>query len=139
MSHLASRSKSSSQSIVLYVVLGVVFWFGAALLVRILGEAVFTPNNPLLIVMFVVAIPIGRLFIWVAQRLGKLGDDAVFAPAVMMTQVALLLDGIAITWFPQLYGESHTTVMLGAALIMWGAGIGLIIAWIMAKVAVDQD
>jgi hypothetical protein len=133
-----SLARPALQSTVLYVVLGGAFWFAAAMLVRVLGEAVFTPGNPLLIVMFVVAIPVGRLFIWTAQRLGKLPDEAVFAPAVMMTQVALLLDGVAITWFPQLYGQSHTTVMLGAALIMWGAGVGMVIAWMMAKVAIPS-
>lgn len=135
----ASLPRSNAQSVLLYVVLGVVFWFSAALLVRFLGEVVFTPNNPLLIVMFIVAIPIGRLFIWIAQQIGKLPDKAVFAPAVMMTQVALLLDGIAITWFPQLYGQSHTHVMLGAALIMWGAGVGMVIAWMMSKTEITVD
>jgi hypothetical protein len=130
-----ARSQSSN---LLYVVLGVVFWFSAAMLVRFLGEAVFTPNKPLLIVMFLAAIPIGRLFIFIAQQIGKLPDNAVFVPTVMMTQVALLLDGIAITWFPQLYGEAHTTVMLGAALIMWGAGIGMVIAWLMSKQAITS-
>jgi len=138
-------STRTQQSIWLYVVLGVVFWFSGAMIVRLLGEAVFTPGNPLLILVFIATIPLGRVFLWIAQRIGKLPDTgklpdkAVFAPMVMMTQVAIMLDGIAITWFPQLYGDTPTHVMLGAAVILWGGGVGLVIAWIMSKTQITVD
>ena len=132
-------STRTPQSIWLYVVLGVVFWFSAAMMVRLLGEAVFTPGNPILILVFIATIPLGRVFLWIAQRIGKLPDKAVFAPMVMMTQVAIMLDGIAIAWFPQLYGDTPTHVMLGAAVILWGGGVGLVIAWVISKTQITVD
>jgi hypothetical protein len=45
-----------------------------------------------------------------------------------MTGIATLLDGIAMVFFPSLYGPSPRHVMLGAGLILWAVGCGLAIA-----------
>ena len=39
------------------------------------------------------------------------------------------LDGVALTWFRQLYSESFEVASHGAALILWGAGLGLLFAF----------
>jgi hypothetical protein len=119
--------------IVLFVVLGVVFWFSAAMLVRLLGADVFTPGNPSLVVLFLASFPLTFAFVWIASAVSRIPLRQMFEPTVIMTFTAMLLDGVAITWFTQLYGEAHTHVMLGAALILWGGGLGMIWAWLLAK------
>ncbi|MDZ4764127.1 MAG: hypothetical protein SGI73_06195 [Chloroflexota bacterium] len=115
----------------LFVVLGAIFWFSAAMLVRIGGTAIFTPSNPLLIVMYVAAFPVGIGFIVIARAVSGLPMGAMFVPTVVMTFIALMLDGIAVGFVPQLYGDTPDWVMRGAALILWGAGAGLLCAiWV---------
>jgi Family of unknown function (DUF5367) len=119
--------------LVLFVVLGIVFWFAAAMLVRFAGASVFTGDNPLLIILYVASFPILFATIALARALSGFAMQDMFEPTVIMTLTALFLDGIAIAWFSQLYGETPTHVMRGAALIMWGAGAGLLCAWLLSK------
>jgi hypothetical protein len=45
--------------------------------------------------------------------------------------LAGLCDGIALTWMPSLYGNELSEALLGAAYIIWGVGIILILAYVM--------
>jgi hypothetical protein len=50
---------------------------------------------------------------------------------VVITATALLLDGLAFNFFRSLYGSDLSTVIAGSALILWGAGIGLVLGIVM--------
>jgi hypothetical protein len=117
----------------LFVFLGVVFWFSAMLFVRIAHTAIFTPSNPLLIIAFVLAFPI----LWVAVKFSQIISGVpmkdMFEPVVLMTIIAMFLDGLGIAWVPGLYGTDSTAIMLGAAWILWGAAAGILIAKIESK------
>lgn len=113
----------------LFVGLGVVFWFVAALIVRFGGTAVFTENNPRLIWFYLLAIPLTVGFLFIAKTLARLRYSDLLKPVVIMTFTAAFLDGIALAWFRQLYSQSVEVALHGAALILWGVGLGLLFAF----------
>ncbi len=114
---------------VLSLTLGVVFWLLAALFIRSFGGFFFRGPTALLLGLFVACLPLSRGFMQTAKRLGRLNPPEVYDAMVVMTGIATLLDGVAIVFLPSLYGPSPRHVMLGAGLILWGAGCGLAIAY----------
>ena len=115
----------------LYVGLGAIFWLAAALFIRFAGDRLFHLGNPWLSVLFAASVPVGWLFIVVCLRVGGLGQREALAPVAIMCATGLLLDGVAISSFPSLYGASSEQVMLGAAWLLWGVGALLALALAM--------
>jgi hypothetical protein len=118
-----------SSKLILFVVLGIIFWFNAAMIVRLLGENVFTENNPKLFLLFVLAVPLTILSLYIAKAISKCTWVELLRPVVIMTFTATFLDGIALTWFRQLYSQSYGVALHGAGLIFWAAGLGLLFAY----------
>jgi hypothetical protein len=54
-------------------------------------------------------------------------------PVVVMTFTATWLDAIAFTWLHSLYHDSQEIALHGAALILWGAGLGLFFAYLLEQ------
>lgn len=120
----------TSRQVGLFVVLGIVFWFAGAMLVRIGGPTIFTAGSTMLFVLYILALPISLGFIAIARVISGVPLRHMLAPTAVMTATALLLDGIAVGFFSQLYGSTWEWVMHGAALILWGGGVGLVCgAW----------
>ncbi|MEZ4887822.1 MAG: DUF5367 family protein [Chitinophagales bacterium] len=117
----------------LFVVLGAIFWFAAAMTIRLLGATVFSANNPYLIGMFVLAFPITCLFIFITMKVAKIKSSELLVPAAIMTYSATFLDAIALAWFGELYGETLEIRLYGATWILWGVGIGLLLAHFLSK------
>ena len=109
--------------------LGAIYWFLAALFVRAFGPFFFTGHSPWLPVLYAASVPGTWLLVQNARWLIRLHPSEVLDAVVVMTWVAALLDGVAITYFQSLYGPSPRVVMLGAAWILWGAGWGLGVAY----------
>lgn len=118
-----------SSSVLLFVVLGAIFWLNAALTIRFAGEAVFTADNLWLVFFFALAVPLTLLSMYITARVSKLKLHQLLKPVVIMTFTATLLDAVALTWFRQLYSESYEVALHGAAWILWGAGLGLLLAY----------
>ena len=112
-----------------YVVLGAIFWFSAALLVRFIGPYALTEGNGLRALLFALTVPITLGFLAGAKFVGQVGWHELLRPVVVMTFTATFLDGIALTWFHALYAASYEVALFGAALILWGAGMGLALAY----------
>jgi Family of unknown function (DUF5367) len=120
-----------SSKFLLFVFLGIVFWFNGAMIVRFLGEKVLTENNPNLIFGFLLAIPVTIVTLIITKYLSGIKFNELLKPVVIMTFTATLCDGIALTWFRPLYSNSFEVALHGAALILWGAGLGLLFAYIL--------
>jgi hypothetical protein len=120
-----------SSKLILLIILGIVFWFIAAMTVKLLGNAVFTEYNLYRLLMFAATFPISFVFIQITVKIAKLKKDEILNAVVIMTITATFLDGIAITWFRQLYAESFETALYGAAWILFGAGVGLLFGYVM--------
>ncbi len=116
----------SRKQVTIFVIGGIVGWAGFALLIRLLPMVLDTGIwNAIL---FVLTIPVGWLLVSFTQRLGGLSPDQVVPGVMLFFAVALLFDGVALTWFPDLYGETAVQVRAGAGFIIWGAALTFIAA-----------
>ena len=122
----------SNSKTLLYIILGIIFWFVAAMIVRFGGSAIFSEGNPLLTIMFLVTFPVTAIFLWVTMKIGKLKQNELLKPIVIITAAAAAFDGIAMTWFRQLYSNSFEVAFYGSALILWGVSLGLIFSYILS-------
>jgi predicted membrane chloride channel (bestrophin family) len=118
-----------TSKISLFVALGAAFWLAAALIIRFCGTTVFTENNPKLILLYLLAIPITFVFLWVTKAISNLSYADLLRPVVIITLTATFLDSIALALFRQLYSQSFEVALHGAALILWGVGLGLLLAF----------
>jgi hypothetical protein len=122
----------TQRQIIILVLYGAVLWFIAAMLVRTIGPMGALDGHALLITYALVipgtvpALSIGRL-------LAKLGRDQIAIGVMVVTTAALLLDGVAHAWFPGIYGNDPAQIVKGAAVIFWGAGVGLVLGMIMNR------
>ncbi|GAA4351338.1 hypothetical protein GCM10023185_09890 [Hymenobacter saemangeumensis] len=110
----------NTRKLLLSLLLGIVFWLLAALFVRYAGRYFFTGHPVRLLVLFAATLPLSGLFILIAKGLLRLSPPELYDSAVVMTGIATLLDGLALTFRQSLYGESSGVVLLGAAWILWG-------------------
>jgi hypothetical protein len=117
----------------LLAVLGVGFWFLAAMTIRLLGPPVFVPGSAALPLVFVLTVPIAWAFVWAGKLLSGAKGAAVFPASVIMTSFAMLFDGLALTFLPSLYGLPPASLLLGAAWILWGAGLIQLIAFVQSR------
>lgn len=117
----------------LFVGLGIVFWFTAAMMIRYAGATVFSDVNPLLFLFFILAIPVTVGFMYFTTLIANVRFSELLHPVVIMTLTATFLDGIALTLFRQLYSQSAEVALHGAAWILWGVGLGLLFAYYLAE------
>jgi hypothetical protein len=122
---------TTNQSLIL-VIYGVVLWFLAAMLVRVLG-----PMGALDgfwgAITFALVIPGTVPALIVMRKIAKLARPQMIVGTAIVTATALLLDGIAHGWFPALYGSDPRLIIKGAAAIFWGAGVALVLALFMGQ------
>jgi hypothetical protein len=118
---------------ILFVILGIVFWYQASLIIKYFGESVFTEGNPKLILFFALAIPITIISMYLTALICKLNRNELLRPVVIMTFTATFLDAIALVWFREIYSNSFEVVLHGSAWILWGVGIGLLISYLLEK------
>jgi hypothetical protein len=117
--------------IALFIALGIIAWFNAVMIIRFLGESCLTENNPNLIWMFLLAFPVTGITLYLTKLISKFAYSELLRPIVIMTFTATFCDGIALVWFRQIYSDSFEIALHGAALILWGVGLGLLFAFIL--------
>lgn len=137
-SRYKNLKKMTKSKQVLFLALGAAFWFIAAMIIRFFGTTVFSENNPKLILFFVLAIPLTIASIYITKLLAKLQFSELLKPVVIMTFTATFLDGIALTWFRQLYSQSFEVALHGASWILWGAGLGLLFSFYLEQKATSR-
>ena len=116
------------------IIIGAVLWFAAAVLLRTIGpNGAFEGNRHIL--LYALTIPATVPFVWMVQKLVGLADNRIAIGYSLATATALLLDGIAVAWFPSLYGSDFPQVANSAAAILWGAGVGMVLAFVMNREA----
>ena len=107
--------------------LGVLLWFSGALFIRY-GIPVGLFGGWAGIVLFALSVPLAPLLSSMAKRLGVLRQDQLVPGVAFMSAVAMLCGGIALTWFPVLYGDNPASHYLGAAWLLFDVGVNLTVA-----------
>lgn len=124
---------SHRQALVL-ALYGAALWFLAAMLVRTITPMGAFEGNTLLI-SYALVIPGTVPAIWIAGKIATLAQGQMPIAILIVTATALLLDGLAFGLFPALYGSDPELVIKGAAAILWGAGVGLVLGYLMDRSA----
>jgi hypothetical protein len=120
----------STQQIIILALYGALLWFIAAILVRTIGP-MGALDGSTRVITYALVIPGTVPAIWIGRMLAKLRRDQTAFSILVITASALLLDGIAHAWFPDIYGTDPVLRVKGAAVIFWGAGVGLVLGLIM--------
>ena len=126
------RTSLSSQQIVISVIIGAILWFCAAMLMRAIVPLDFY-NGAGVVLMYALTIPGTVPFVFLLRKLASLRGDQIAIGYTIATSAALLLDGTAFALFPSLYANNSSDALQAAAAILWGAGVGQILALIINK------
>jgi hypothetical protein len=124
----------ATQQVVTLVLFGAVLWFLAAMLVRVIAP-MGALNGVWRIVTYALVVPGTVPVIIIARRLAWLHIYETALGISIITATALLLDGVAFAWFPTLYGTDPAVNLAEAAVILWGAGVGLVLGLVMNRAA----
>jgi hypothetical protein len=110
------------------LVQGAMLWLVFALLLRWLGPMGIYEGS-LKVTIYLLAVPLTVPVVFQLEKLAKLRRDQVFTGMAVGTMSAILLDGLALGFFPRLYGETVEMWAGAGALILWGGGVGLALGW----------
>lgn len=113
------------------ILLGVALWLVAARAVHYLGSYLDGGSGSL--ILFAVAIVTSWLTVDLLRFLVRPAPGELVPAMAWGTLSALLLDGLAISFVPDLYAGIGSATQYGAALIMWGAGLGLLFAFVRER------
>jgi hypothetical protein len=72
-------------------------------------------------------------FLLVSKRIAGLKPDQTAIGVSVMTAAAILLDGVALAWFPQIYGNTVEIIAAAGAVILWGGGVGLVLGFLLNR------
>lgn len=123
----------SSRQLLITAGLGVVLWFSAALLIRALAPlGVF--EGAARVWLYALVIPGTVPFVFLLEKLAGLARTQIALGYSVATAAATLCDGVALAWFPDLYGGAGVSGAAGAV-ILWGAGVGLVLAFLRNRAA----
>ncbi len=109
------------------VVWGAGLWFAAALLVNWLGT-IGALDKPWVVLTYALTVPGTVPFVYLTRVVAGLTKRQTALGIAAATASAAMLDGNALVWAPGLYGTAGTA---GAAAILWGAGVGLVLGLAM--------
>jgi hypothetical protein len=113
-------------------VIGAVYWFIAAMIVRATAAG-WVGNDRLTALVFGLIVPGTVVALLAGYRLAGVGRNHAAIGATIMTGTASLLDGLALTRLPSLYGETPGVVLGGAAAILWAAGVALVLGIVLER------
>jgi hypothetical protein len=122
----------STHQIFRATIMGVILWFFAALLLRYFGP-MGAFEGIARIVTYALIIPGTLPFVFLVKKIAGLASDQIAIGYSVATAAAMLCDGIALAWLPGLYGGSSELVAGSGAAILWGAGIGIVLACVVNK------
>jgi hypothetical protein len=111
----------SSRTVLLIVAAGVVGWFVAALFIRFTAHLGWYGGGLANIILFAASAPVALALAELVRRLAPKGQSSV-AAALLVTP-ALLLDGLALTWTPGLYGNAAGGPHNGSTWLLYGVGL----------------
>lgn len=122
----------TSKQLLVFVIFGVAGWLTAALLLRVLGPTGIYDGG-LRVLAYALIIPGTAPFVWLAGRLAAVQVGQLYPGFALSSGVATLCDGVALAWFPTLYGATVDLHAGAGGTILWGVGVGIVLAYVMDR------
>jgi hypothetical protein len=119
-----------------YSVVGMAFGVVIALLFAIVISAIpqfLFKEKPWLILLYITQIPSGLLFVLITNKLAQINNESPKNVLLWAIFGALLFDGLALGFFPGIYGHSQEVTALVASLLLWSFGWILFYALVLSK------
>ena len=113
------------------VLLGVVLWFAAAAVIHT-QRGLFDGAGGSAVALTLGAAS-GWVTAWAAVRIAGARDGLALEVAAVGSIAAMLLDGLALTFTPGLYGGLKPEVVRGAGWLLWGVAWILVFAMLRAR------
>lgn len=123
----ASPARLGRAQLARLAVLAVVLWYLAALFIRFALPAGLYGGGPGAL-LFAATVPLAWAAVWLAARVARLRPEQVVPGVAFACAVAMLCDGVALTWAPTVYGGASARLALGAAWLLFGVGAILVAA-----------
>ncbi len=112
--------------------LGFIVWFIVLIIMRLLGESVFSEGNLWLIVFYTISFPAGILFTIIMRAIMHVPMREMLQPMVIFAIVAVMMDGFSFG-FTKFYGVGEHE-LYAAAYLLWAPGVFLICAlWLVNR------
>jgi hypothetical protein len=113
------------------MILGLGLWMLATLYIRYVPGAFTSPVHSAL--SFLTALPLGWLSIRLVRRCARLARSQLVAGTALVGAVAMMVDGLALRFFPWVYSDDLYLFRPASAWLLWGYGVSLAIALWLAR------
>jgi hypothetical protein len=117
--------------ITILLLLGFVLWLLATLYIHFVPRAFTSPLHGA--IGFIIALPIGWLSIRLVRRCACLDRSELVAGSALVAAVAMMIDGLALRFFPWVYSGEPEVLRPASAWLLWGYGVSLAIALWLAR------
>ncbi|MBS7790806.1 hypothetical protein KTR66_12415 [Roseococcus sp. SDR] len=114
-------------------ILALLLWMSGAILIRLLTPLGVFSGGVLTVLAFAGGVAFNWPTIWLVERLGGLRRSQIVAGMALGSGVAVMCDGLALTWAPWLYGGVSEDLSRAAAWLLWTVGVGLVLAFILER------
>lgn len=122
---LIMTEKCHQVSIPTYMIGGAIAWLIGVIFIRFAGTMFFKEGSLWLVGVYLLAIPVAWSFIKVFTIAGNLSGMQIVMAVVTANFTATCMDGMAIAWFPSLYGLPTHIHLLATAWLLWFVGVSL--------------
>ena len=112
----------------LFIALGTFFWILDAIFIRVAGVELFHFGSNWLIGLFLATPLVGWVLIKTCLAVTGIPEEQALKPITILCTTGLLLNGVAISQYRWLYGDTTEHLLLGAAWLLWGVGVLIILA-----------
>ena len=129
---MSSSALSPAQTLRVSV-FSLLLWITGAVMIRLLIPFEVFAGGALTVLVFAAGIAINVPTIWLVQRLGGLRREQTVYGMALGSAVAIIFDGVAITWAPWLYGGITPDLHRAGAWLLWTSGFGLLGAFIAQR------
>ena len=101
---------------------GLIIWFLAAMFIRYTALAGWMDGGPATMVIFALSLVGSAAGIEVTHRVVRGEPGELTRTAAVIALVGAMLDGLAITWWPELYSADPGQRAVGGAWLLWIVG-----------------
>jgi hypothetical protein len=122
-----------------YIALGAAFWVAGVIFVRLLADTIYTEDSPWIIPLYLLSFPAGWLMIYSAAFVTGIKVADSLPGIVIMNFTALMMDGVTITWFHEVYSDDLRQALQVAGSLLWIFGSGLLVGWWVTRPSLSKQ